>query len=283
MKVSKKILIIITTVILINVSLFLSRMSNEEAATAVNLSIVTQPYIDVVLSKSKTTTDLSSFKEDLLRSLKSKNVKTEDDWVRITAIESYQLNIQDAFEWKKDVKPSIGNITITEGGKNVEMVGNKTNPGKNAIWIIPPQDLEQKFTFDYNIQFGDSFNAAGMLLRVKQEGTNLTGYMLSFNNSSPSGDRWDLEAGEDGIESKSGAIWKFIYSIGAGTGNMQKELVQALEIDTSGTLTVKASRTEIEVSGGGLDENVTCFLGDAMGTGFGFFSDHYSHDCNRIR
>lgn len=181
MKVTKKILIIIMVFIVINVSLFMSKLSSEQAATAVNLSIVTQPYIDVVLAKSRTETNLETFKQDLLSSLSSKNVKTENDWVKITAIETHRLNIQDAFDWQEDKDSSIGNITITEGGKNVEMIGNSSLPGKNAIWIIPTQDLDQTFTFDYNIDFGDSFNAAGMLLRVKEEEDKLTGYMLSFN------------------------------------------------------------------------------------------------------
>ena len=47
-------------------------------------------------------------------------------------------------------------------------------------------------------------------------------------------------------------------------------------------MTVKASRTEIEVSGGGLSEKQTIEIDDPMGTGFGFFSDHYSHNCSRI-
>lgn len=280
MKVTKKILIIITTVILINVSLFMSRLSNEEAATAINFSIVTQPYIDVVLAKSKTETDLSTFKTDLLNSLKSKGVKTENDWVRVTAIESYELNIQDAFDWKKDVSSLIGNITITDGGKNVEMVGNTTNPGKNAIWIIPEKDMTQEFTFDYKIAYGDSFNAAGMLLRVKEENGELTGYMLSFNNSTtgPGDTPWSIES-----NGKSGAIWKFTYRLNSNGGNISKELIKAIDINVSGTLTVRASKTAIEVSGGGLSGTEICEIDDQKGAGFGFFSEHYSHNCEQIR
>lgn len=269
MKTTKKILIIITTVILINVSLMMSKLSSEEAASAVNLSIVTQPYIDVVVARSKTDTDLTTFKNDLLNSLKSKNVKTENDWVRVTAVESYKVNIQDAFEWKEDKDSSIGNITITEGGKNVEMIGNPTNSGKNAIWINSNESLDQVFTFDYSIEFGDSFNAGGMLLRVKEEENQLTGYMLSFNNT------WS--------PSRAGAIWKFVYNRNSNGNNVEsRSLVKNLNIAHSGTLTVRASQTQIEVSGGGLTEPDIVDWDDTGGAGFGFFSDHYSHDCNEI-
>ena len=155
------------------------------------------------------------------------------------------------------------------------MVGNSLYSGKNAIWIIPEKDLEQTFTFGYNINYGDSFNAAGMLLRVEEDENILRGYMLSFNNTS--GDNWHSTA-----NSSNGAIGEFSYIKNQNRANMTKTLKKALNINTSGTLTVKATSTEIEVSGGGLSGTLTYDLENPMGTGFGFFSDHYSHDCENI-
>ena len=72
----------------------------------------------------------------------------------------------DQFNWEQDVDSNIGSITIEDNGKTVHMTGNFSEPGKNAIYIIPEVHQEQILSFDYNIQFGDSFNAAGVLLRI---------------------------------------------------------------------------------------------------------------------
>ena len=88
----------------------------------------------------------------------------------------------DQFNWEQDVDSNIGSITIEDNGKNVHMTGNFSEPGKNAIYIIPEVHQEQILSFDYNIQFGDSFNAAGVLLRILKDDNTLKGYMLSFNN-----------------------------------------------------------------------------------------------------
>ena len=95
----------------------------------------------------------------------------------------------DEIDWIQDVDPSIGSITIEDNGQTVEMTGNPSLAGKNAIYYIPESHQVQTFGFDFDLNFGDSFSAAGVLLRVKQEtnqigyGSTLHGYMLSFNNA----------------------------------------------------------------------------------------------------
>ena len=269
MRIVKKVIsafIIITLVSLMPISLY---MNSSNAASNVQLSLTPTPYIDVVLAKSKTSTDLTNFQSDLLTALEKQGVNKKQ--VKISAIEAQNVNIAEGFEWQQDVSSTIGSISITNGGKNVEMRGNRTEPGKNAIWIIPGQAQEQEFNFSYNIDYGDSFNAAGMLLRVKQDGNTLTGYMLSFNNT------WTSAAG-----GQLGAIWKFTYGIGSNSSNMTKTLLKGLSINKSGTLNVKVTDSEIEVSGGGLSSTETYTFTEEYGNGYGFFSDHYSHDCSRI-
>ena len=269
MRIVKKVIsafIIITLVSLMPISLY---MNSSNAASNVQLSLTPTPYIDVVLAKSKTSTDLTNFQSDLLTALEKQGINKNQ--VKISAIEAQNVNIAEGFEWQKDVSSTIGSISITNGGKNVEMRGNRTKPGKNAIWIIPGQAQEQEFNFSYNIDYGDSFNAAGMLLRVKQDGNTLTGYMLSFNNT------WTSAAG-----GQLGAIWKFTYGIGSNSSNMTKTLLKGLSINKSGTLNVKVTDSEIEVSGGGLSSTETYTFTEEYGNGYGFFSDHYSHDCSRI-
>ena len=75
------------------------------------------------------------------------------------------------------------------------MTGNGSLPGKNAIYIIPDSHQEQTISFNYSVDYGDSFNAAGLLLRIREQNGYLEGYLLSFNNPgildwySASGDR----------------------------------------------------------------------------------------------
>lgn len=269
MRIVKKVIsafIIITLVSFTPISLY---MNSSNATSNVQLSLTPTPYIDIVLAKSKTSTDLTNFQSDLLAALEKQGINKNQ--VKISAIEAQNVNIAEGFEWQQDVSSTIGSISITNGGKNVEMRGNRTEPGKNAIWIIPGQAQEQEFNFSYNIDYGDSFNAAGMLLRVKQDGNTLTGYMLSFNNT------WTSAAG-----GKLGAIWKFTYGIGNNSSNMTKTLLKGLSINKSGTLNVKVTDSEIEVSGGGLSSTETYTFTEEYGNGYGFFSDHYSHNCDQI-
>ncbi|MCI9063259.1 MAG: hypothetical protein HFJ17_01450 [Clostridia bacterium] len=183
MKVIKKIISILIIVTLIDFSSIMNTLPKVQAGETVQLSLTTQPNIDVVLSKAKTSMDLTNFTEDLYQALATQGIKRER--VNISNIEAEKVDLTEEFNWNEDISSSIGSISITNNGQNVEMKGNQTNPGKNAIWIIPDKDLEQNFTFNYDIEYGDSFKAAGMLLRVKQDGNILTGYMLSFNNNDP--------------------------------------------------------------------------------------------------
>lgn len=239
------------------------------------LGITPKPKIDIVLAKSRTKTEITDFKTNIMDALRNVDVDPSD--VKVTAVQAQTVNMETSFQWEKDISSSIGNIAIANNGQNVIMKGNQTNPGKNAIWIMPMGNQEQKFNFGYNIDFGDSFNAAGMLLRVKQEGNVLTGYMLSFNKSSQN---WYTVAGN-----KNGAIWKFTYNIGRNTTNMTKTLVQGLNINTSGSLNVTATDSEIVINGGGMSSSITYEIPEddqTIGNGFGFFSDHYSHNCASI-
>lgn len=276
MKIGKKILAILCILTLLQIWNIIPLLLESQAVEDVTLSLVPSPDIDIALAKAKTGVDLTNFEADLRNALKQKGVDT--DKVNITAIETQKVNIQDAFAWKQDVNYTVGSIQLINGGRDVVMKGNPSNPGKNAIWIMPDNDLDQEFTFSYNIDFGDSFNAAGMLLRVKEEGNALRGYMLSFNNPSAwGGDNWQQAAG-----GANGAIWEFTYYRGQNSVNMQKSLKKTLSINRSGSLTVKATSTEIIVSGGGMGSPVEYTLEKEMGTGFGFFSDHYSHGCSSI-
>lgn len=267
-RVIKKLLAIILIVLFL-ISITTISLSDDEGKQVI-FSFNPIPKIDIILAKQRTTTDVTNFEADLLKALQERNI--DKNLVQITSVETENVNFINNFPWEKDVSGSIGSITISQNGKDVVMCGNPSRPGKNAIWIIPEKQQEQEFNFSYNIDYGDSFNAAGMLLRVERNGNTLSGYMLSFNNSN-----WVSAAG-----GMNGAIWEFSYNIGANSVNMTKTLKQGLNINKQGTLNVKVDDNQIEISGGGLANTVTYILPNSFGNGYGFFSDHYSHDCSSI-
>lgn len=272
MKNKTKILLGIIPILIILLIAIQSIIYIAKAADFVELSFVPSPYIDIVLAKGRTTVNLNNFKTDMENALKSRGIDTNK--VNITAIESEEANLQDDFKWEEDVSSSVGSIEITNNGKDVYMEGNPRNAGKNAIWIIPEKEAEQKFTFSYDIDFGDNYNAAGMLLKVKEYSNRLEGYMLSFNNTSKD---W-----YDDANNSSGAIWEFTYTLNDNRTNITKRLVQPLKINTSGTMTVEVTDEDIIVSGAGLNGKVIYEIEKEYGIGFGFFSDHYSHNCSDI-
>ena len=181
------------------------------------------------------------------------------------------------FDWIQDVDSSIGSITIEEEGRKVNMTGNRTLPGKNAIYIIPENHQEQNLTFDYSVDYGDSFNAAGILLKIREQDGYLEGYLLSFNNPSGYSDWYS------GAENKLGAIWTIRYQLGTNTSDaVEKTLVKALDIPQSGTVSVKATENQIILTGENINETVDTTGNTATGDGFGFFTNHYSHNCDQI-
>lgn len=261
----------ISVIILILLTIIVTVLTTVSfSSQQITLSIIPDPKIDIALTKSRSTTNISNFKDDILKALEEKGVKTKD--IRIIDLEGQNINMQDAFTWQEDISSTIGSITVTEGGQNVIMKGNSSKPGKNAIWIMPEEGQEQEFNFEYNIDFGDSFKAAGMLLRVQEEENLLKGYALSFNKS-----------GKDyySTSGSNGAIWEFEYIKGTNTSNMTKTLKKSLNISTSGNLNVKVTDAEIIIEGGGLSKT-SYVLEEPYGNGFGFFSDHYSHNCSKI-
>ncbi len=180
------------------------------------------------------------------------------------------------FDWKQDVDSSIGSITIEDEGRKVNMRGNKKLAGKNAIWIIPENHQEQNLTFDYKVNYGDSFNAAGILLKIKEEDGYLKGYLLSFNN--PDRGLWYEAAGN-----KLSAIWEINYLLGDNRKpQVEKTLVKGLNIPRSGRISVKATQDQIILTGDSINETIDTSQNPNCGDGFGFFTNHYAHDCEQI-
>ena len=248
------------------------------ATQEVKIQISQTPNVDIILTKSKTQANIANFEEELKAELIRQKVMTQADIdagkLNIEAIETKNVESQETLNWTESKNSAIGSITITNSGKDIFMQGNYSKPGKQAMWIIPDGNEEQEFEFGYSINYGDSFNAAGMLLRVQEnENGSIEGYMVSFNNR-----------GAFAIGSNAG-LWHFIYNKNNYTSfsnNSDIWLVDKLNINGSGNLKIKVTDTDIRISGGGLaDEYVYTMPKDkTYGSGYGFFSDHYSHGCD---
>ena len=204
--------------------------------------------------------------------------------------------------WSSGVRDgSISYITIdeVEEGSRVRMVGNSIDPGKGATWATFDSEFLNiaSFTFDYEINKGDSFNAGGFMFNITETETTLEGYLLSINF-----------AGNFYSNARAnGAIYKFVYNKGNIIGqpdnnkrNMESiELVQPLTIGTydssrgssgSGTITITVTDTGYEIScteansqnQGAQSYDYFVPVTNIQPNTFGFFSDHYNHSCSQI-
>lgn len=223
---------------------------------------------------------------------------------------------------------SISYIEVdeTSGGSRVQMVGNSIYSGKGATWATFESEFLSiaQFQFDYEINKGDSFNAAGFMFNITETDTTLEGYMLSINfagdfyrktmhriddsgredidedlvNDSESED-YDEDLEDDGgsditgqHEYSNGAIYKFTYNKGKNDKNVEIiELVQPLDIGVydenrgsngNGTITITVANNGYNISGSELDEDYFLPVDNINSDTFGFFSDHYDHNCEQI-
>ena len=110
-----------------------------------------------------------------------------------------------------------------------------------------------------------------MFVNLKREGNALYAYGLSFNNSGA------FSTGSNG------SVWKMKYDIGNNYTETfpTMEKVCDIPINRAGSLTVVVDGTKLKISGGGLPTEQVVEMTE-YGTGFGFFSSHYSHGCDDI-
>ena len=148
-KKSLKVFFIIFIVVILSLSKYFCKESIAEEQD-VKISIFKKPKIDIVLAKSRTKTDLNNFRSEIQKSLQKYNIDASDVEIKDIGVE--KIEHAEKLEWKRDSNDDIGKITIDSTGKNVQFVGNQTLPGKNAIYIMPEGNKEQKFNFSYNIE-----------------------------------------------------------------------------------------------------------------------------------
>lgn len=230
----------------------------------------TAPPIDVVLSKGTTTMNLTNFKNALTTKIANDGYDTSR--LGIQEITASSRSVSNSFSWASDRSPAVNNsYGFNNNGASFSMTGNQTLPGKGANWVnLPKNDNTQRFSFSYNLDFGDNFNSAGMLLNVKDNGSYLTGNVLQLGKSVSSG-----------TSIQNSFLGTFIYHKNQNSINISTTYSSPLNIPAAGNLEVLVKKDAIEVfSNGGLAGSMS--TPNKTGSGFGFYSDHYAHNCYRV-
>lgn len=220
--------------------------------------------------------------------------------------------------------------TTSNNNTNIEMVGNGLNFGKGAIWATfnnttikhYGSGAEEKvignlssFEFDYDIDFGDSFAAAGILFNLsgsESDSNYLEGLFLSFNYLGvywpPANSyayypwRWfNVTQGYGSISSNPESIWvdNYFYHSSSSASlwkvrwdkNDCKEwlkeenvtLIRNLALPTKGHLKIEVIDDEYKITESSAAEPVFVYRPETMNpNSFGFGSVHYSHGCPGI-
>lgn len=188
----------------------------------------------------------------------------------IQTLQTTGQNMQNSFTWNKDVSSSVGQIYFQNNGTKIQMYGNTSYAGFNKIYTSNNQDTEiskQEMTFSYTLDYGDSFDGAGVLLNTHVENGLMNGYAVFLPNYGSVTvyqiTNWSSSTGQD-IKTSPNA--KAI-----GTVSMAR----------SGTYTLRTTTNKLTVIQNG-QEISSVNLPQHYGWGFGFFSDHYAHGCDSI-
>ena len=194
-------------------------------------------------------------------------------------------------------------IDSKDGKNRIQMIGNRNKRGKGVAWTNFESDFLQlsEFQFSYLVNSGHSFNSAGFMFNIKQQGDTLTGYLLSINFN---GNFKTL------AENNNGAIYKFTYKLGNNIGNSNEnglnfehssgseiKLEQSFDLGTynsnlnstgDGTISIKITDSGYRISGSEFTQEyfVNVPASEMNPNSFGFFSDHFGrqegHSCYNV-
>jgi len=183
-------------------------------------------------------------------------------------------------------KFSLVNAFVIENqGKKVSMYGNRDKTAKNAIWYKKNStEIFREIKFDYDIEFGDSFISAGVFLANEESDGKLDGILVSFNNDDPiykqpKAMTWY----EYKNQKKYGSIWDFKYDAGNETSfnlDSDLELRESLDIPRAESITITINDNKMSIKCG--EDELIGNIDIGSVDSFGFFSNHFSHGCNRI-
>lgn len=293
---------------------------DQEALPEVKIQIstliptITTNDIFIQLKCSGWSTDPNSDVADYIQG-ESYIFKESVDLYAIWSVSLSNLHWNDDFYWNypKEVWPgdgmngytsseyinggTVSNIRKRDdlGGSVVEMVGNSEQKGKGATWTTFESDYLKitKFAFDYSVNAGHSFNAAGFIFNVTETPSTLEGLMISINFAG----KFRSMAG-----GSNGAIYKFTYNKNMNQNQVESiALIRSLNIGGyggsysggSGNLAIEVLDNGYKVSGNEIADTIIT-LDEMKGYGinemkpdtFGFFSDHFGseqgHTCHNI-
>ena len=188
-------------------------------------------------------------------------------------------------------KTSISKIELDSdnNGDIIKMIGNDNKKGKGATWTkLSNQYKLTHIDFDYNINYGDSFGAAGLMFNITEESGKLTGYLLSFNASNIYN---GVQRGRlYGMTGYYGAIFKFEYKLGACENVIEKvELVKGFDTGTnnSGKISIEPGTNGYKITVApttGTEQVISINVDskDLKQNNYGFFSEHFAHGCDSV-
>ena len=186
MKKTKKITISIISIIAIFLIVLLTFTNMVNAVETVQFSFLPDPYIDIVLSKGKTNTDVTNFKQDILNALKQQGVNINR--VEVSSVETVynQLSSEDV-----NVDEIINNWQVvgadTWRAQNGEIFsstgGGQTKPAWWGTALIDPDGYEStEYSCDFTMVTGGELNE-GICFNVTQNSDgSLNGYFIAICN-----------------------------------------------------------------------------------------------------
>ncbi len=286
MKALKKILAMILIInIVISLPIFMP-IIDSQAAETVTLSLIPQPYIDVVLSKSRTSTELTNFKQNLLDALKSRAVDTTK--VNVSDIESFQIAVTDSFNWTRYTHRGqdgsngpfhgITGDHITVYSNNSILFQGYEVSGYKDFLLYPDTTSKTKtieFTVNTSTAYWHTLDAAGFLVNSEIKNGNLAGYAVMIRNGYVSVYKFN-----DGLSASS-----FSNSSGGSMSSYAQSLRDYTISDGLGThrfvLTVESDAIIIEDNG---REIINMSIPPVSQTahGFGPISSYNSHNCDEL-
>ncbi len=246
-------------------------------------------------------------------------------------------------EWKTDYKPAVissedpipqwygvcnidikedNSVCITGSG------GNRTTEldegiewtifggaGRGLIWLESELNIKQ-ISFKYNLEFGDSFTAAGIMLNVKENGNHIKPVLLAFCNTSGHGgemrysynyycyscnNTWSLFnpmfidiSGNfiiyKDVSIKLGGYYNMIsyadknscdYHYGSWKDDNSK-VVAKKSLEKEGEIVINYLEDGYEIIINNNEHISITGLENPNIKSLGFFSDHYAHNCTEI-
>lgn len=250
----------------------------DNTAPTASFGLSKKKKADIVFTTGGDNTfDTNSFNNKVNAYVKNRLINSGVN-TSIGTIETSGQNLQSSFTWKQDVSSSIGQISFQNNGSKIQMYGNTCNPGFNKIYNINNDtDIsKQEISFSYNINFGDSFDGAGVLIGTSVNKGLMNGYALFVHHTFI-----NVPYYTTGMAT----LYKITNWSSSNNQDMQTstnaQRVGSVNMGISGSFKLTITKESVVIQKSGIEiGNIK--LPEHYGWGVGFFSDHYAHGCDQI-